>query len=153
MNTVALVLGTGLFAGYSPIAPGTAGSFAVVVLYGLVPGLFAWKWIWTVWIGLFVVGVWAAGRCETFWGKDPGKVVIDEVVGMMIAIGFMPLNWKIVIAGFFFFRFFDIFKPPPARRLEKIHGGFGVMADDVIAALYANIVLRVLVLLVPWMIL
>jgi len=147
----AVTVATGFFSGFSPFAPGTAGSFTVIVLYYLIPGIFLWRWIWAVWIGLFLVGVYASERCELFWGKDPGKVVIDEITGMMITIGFMPLNMKIVVAGFFLFRLFDIIKPQPARRFESFHGGWGVMADDVAAGVYANIALRLCMIGIPWL--
>lgn len=150
-DALAVTVATGFFSGYSPIAPGTAGSCAVVVLYGIVPGLFLWRWVWAVWIGVFLIGARAADRCIAFWGEDPGKVVIDEIVGMMITIGFMPLNAKIVVAGFVLFRLFDIVKPPPARGLEKLPGGWGVMADDVAAGVYANIALRLGIMCIPWL--
>ncbi len=93
--------------------------------------------------------MWSASHCETFWGRDPGKVVIDEITGMFITFGFIPVNFKILWIGFFIFRAFDIIKPPPIRRLEKLPGGWGIMADDVLAGVYANIVLRLLIYFFP----
>jgi phosphatidylglycerophosphatase A len=92
---------------------------------------------------LFAAGVWAGTIAERFFGGiDPGPVVIDEVVGMLITLAFIPMSLPGAIAGFVLFRIFDIIKPYPAGRFERLHGGLGVMADDVMAALYANVALR-----------
>ncbi len=162
-DSLAKIISTGFFVGYAPVAPGTCGSFFALALYFLlteylsfdnisilnihIPSFILYLFLLTF---LFLVGVWTATRCESFWGKDPGKVVIDEVVGMLITIGFMPLNFTIMLAGFFIFRAFDIFKPPPIRLLEKLPGGWGIMADDVLAGVYANIVLRLIIYYVPF---
>lgn len=99
---------------------------------------------------LFVVGVWAGTTAErSFGGIDPGPVVIDEVVGMLITLAFIPVGWSGALAGFFLFRVFDVFKPYPAGRFEQLHGGLGVMADDAMAGVYANISLRVVMWLFP----
>ena len=76
-------------------------------------------------------------------------MVIDEVLGMLITLAFMPIGWSAALAGFFLFRVFDVIKPYPADRLERLHGGLGVMADDAMAAVYANISLRLLIWLLP----
>ena len=92
---------------------------------------------------IYLVGVWSAGGAEKYFGVvDPGPVVIDEVVGMLITLAFIPVGWSAALAGFFLFRVFDVFKPYPAGRFEQLHGGLGVMADDAMAAVYANLVLR-----------
>ena len=150
IDYVAKVISSGFFVGYIPVASGTFGSLWVVVLYFLFPDFFSFSGICVLWIVLFFLGVWAASRSELFWGNDPGKVVIDEIVGMFVTIGFLSLNFKIVWLGFFLFRILDIVKPPPARWLEKFPGGWGIMADDVLAGVYANIVLQVLIRTVPW---
>ena len=164
IDFLAKIISTGFFVGYAPVAPGTCGSFVVLVLYFLLSAYFSFDSICIfnihipsfilfpfLLIALFFLGVWSAARCESFWGKDPGKVVIDEVVGMLITIGFMPLNFTVMLTGFFIFRAFDIIKPPPIRRLEKLPRGWGIMADDVLAGLYANIVLRLIIYYVPFL--
>jgi phosphatidylglycerophosphatase A len=97
---------------------------------------------------LFVVGSWSGSVAERHFGRtDPGQVVIDEVMGMLITLFLNPVGWKGAIVAFFFFRVADVVKPYPANRLERLHGGIGVMADDAMAAVYANLALRVVVAL------
>jgi phosphatidylglycerophosphatase A len=94
------------------------------------------------------LGVWVGNKVEPEWGKDSYRVVIDEVAGMFISVLFIPLDWKWLLAGFILFRFFDIAKPLYIRRLEAFKGGWGVMLDDVLAGVYANIVLQIIILFV-----
>ena len=99
---------------------------------------------------LFAAGIWAGTTAERYFGGvDPGPIVIDEVVGMLITLAFIPVGWSGVLAGFFLFRVFDVIKPFPAGRLEALHGGLGVMADDAMAAVYANLTLRLMMWLFP----
>ncbi|HEY8226207.1 MAG TPA: phosphatidylglycerophosphatase A [Pyrinomonadaceae bacterium] len=150
--------------GYIPIAPGTFGSVVGVGLWiGLRGMLLALLWSaagrnrlnllhvsYAVIAGLLtfavlvtLVGTWAGARVEKLHGaKDPQKVVIDEVAGQLIALIAVPLdvqNWWTILLAFVLFRFFDIVKPYPARRFEELHGGLGIMADDVVAGIYAAI--------------
>ena len=150
MTRLAVFLATASYCGYFPIAPGTAGSAAGLIVYLLV-----W-WtdspiVETALIALtFAAGTWAATRAERFFGGiDPGPVVIDEVLGMLITLAFIPVGWTAALAGFVLFRVFDVIKPYPANRLEKLHGGFGIMADDAMAGIYANLSLRALMWLLP----
>ncbi|WP_266206154.1 phosphatidylglycerophosphatase A family protein [Pontibacter kalidii] len=101
-------------------------------------------WLPTVTALLTALGVWSAGEVEPLWGKDDKKVVIDEVAGMCISLLFIPITPGSLMVGLFLFRFFDIVKPLYIRRLEKIGGGLGVMLDDVVAGVYANIILQTL---------
>ena len=150
MTRLAVFVATAGYCGYFPIAPGTAGSAAGLVVYLLVwwshsalveVGLIA---------GLFAAGVWAGTTAERYFGGiDPGPVVIDEVVGMLITLAFIPVGWSGALAGFVLFRIFDVIKPFPAGRLESLHGGLGVMADDAMAAIYANASLRLVMWLLP----
>jgi len=107
------------------------------------------------WIGVLLaasaLGVYSAGRVAPEWGEDPGRVVIDEGVGFLFAVAFLPPSAGVVIAGFFVFRAFDIVKPPPARQLEALPGGWGIVADDVVAGLYSNAVIRSWSYWVEWM--
>ena len=99
---------------------------------------------------LFGIGVWSGTHAERYFGStDPGPGVIDEVVGMLITLFMLPETWGIIIAGFFVFRVLDVIKPYPARRFESFHGGMGMMADDVMSAVYANLVLRILLWIAP----
>jgi phosphatidylglycerophosphatase A len=94
-------------------------------------------------VAIFVAGSWSGNVAERHFGRtDPGQVVIDEVMGMLITLFLNPVGWIGAFAGFLLFRVFDVIKPYPANRLEQLHGGFGVMADDAMAAVYANLVLR-----------
>lgn len=151
MTQLAVFIATVGYCGYFPIAPGTVGSAAGLLFYALV----WWTGSPVVEAGmilvLFAVGVWAGTTAERYFGGvDPGPIVMDEVVGMLITLAFIPgLGVSGVIAGFVLFRLFDVIKPFPAGRLEQLHGGLGVMADDAMAAVYANISLRGLLWLFP----
>lgn len=166
---LALAIGT-CGVGYIPIAPGTFGSLVGVGLWmGLRGILLALLWpaagrnqlnllhiSYALVVGLLVAavavtlaGTWAAHRVERLHGaKDPHKVVIDEVAGQLIALVAVPLqaeNWWTIVLAFLLFRFFDIVKPYPARNFENLHGGLGIMADDVVAGIYAAICVAVIV--------
>lgn len=92
-----------------------------------------------------VLGIWSGNKVEPIWGKDHGRVVIDEVAGLFVSLLFVPATLPCIIAGFILFRFFDIAKPLYIRRLEVLPGGWGVMADDLLAGVYANLVLHILI--------
>ena len=92
-------------------------------------------------------GVWAAGKVEKTWGHDSNRVVIDEWVGMHLSLLMVPIRWETVLVAFLLFRFFDILKPLGIRKLEKLPGGWGVMGDDLLAGLYANLVLQLLMIM------
>jgi phosphatidylglycerophosphatase A len=99
---------------------------------------------------LFAIGVWSGNEAERHFGKvDPGPVVIDEVVGMLITVALLPVNLVGAIVGFLLFRVLDVFKPWPSGRFERLPGGLGVMADDGMAAVYGNIIMRALIYLAP----
>jgi phosphatidylglycerophosphatase A len=150
VTRVAVFIATVGYCGYFPIAPGTVGSAAGLVFYLLVWWTRSPMVEVTLILALFAAGVWAGTTAERYFGGiDPGPIVLDEVVGMLITLAFIPVGLTGAIAGFFLFRVFDVIKPFPASRLEKLHGGFGVMADDAMAAIYANISLRVLMWLAP----
>jgi phosphatidylglycerophosphatase A len=150
LTRLAVFIATVGYVGYFPLAPGTVGSAAGLVFYALV-----W-WADSVLlevgliVGLFAVGMWAGTTAERYFGGiDPGPIVLDEVVGMLITLAFIPVGPSGALAGFFLFRLFDVIKPFPAARLEKLHGGLGVMADDAMAAVYANLSLRGLMWVAP----
>jgi len=156
VTRLAVFLATAGYSGYFPIAPGTVGSAVGLVVYAglrqLQPatGLPLAVLEVVAIAAVFFVGIWAATISERhFGGTDPGPIVLDEVVGMLITVAFIPVGLSAAIAGFFLFRISDIIKPFPARRLEAMHGGLGVMADDAMAAIYANLALRLLMFLLP----
>ncbi|MVM30908.1 phosphatidylglycerophosphatase A [Spirosoma sp. HMF4905] len=93
-------------------------------------------------IGITAVGIWSANVVEEQWGKDSYRVVIDEIAGMCLSLLFIPINEKSLLAGLVLFRLFDIAKPFGIRKLEKLRGGWGVMFDDLLAGLYANLILQ-----------
>jgi len=142
LSSLALALATGFGSGYSPIVPGTAGSLVGLILFlpaqALPPaGLLAAMAI------LVIAGVVAAGHVARLVGiEDPGIVVVDEVAGMWVSLLFLPLTPVTAAAAFVIFRIFDVVKPFPARRLEDLPGGYGIMCDDLMAGAYANLVLR-----------
>ncbi|MFC1560844.1 phosphatidylglycerophosphatase A [Candidatus Latescibacterota bacterium] len=150
VDYLARMVSSGIFAGYFPVARGTFSSLLVIILYFLLSDYLNFNRIWIFLPFLYFLGVWSASRCEVFWGKDNGRIVIDEIVGMLVTVVFLPLNFKIACIGFFLFRAFDIFKPPPIRRLESLPRGWGVMTDDLVAGIYANLVLRFIIHIFPW---
>jgi len=128
--------------GYLPFAPGTFGTLAgLVVMVILRPAL-------PLHIALsvfsIIIGVISSTHAERLFNKkDPSYVVIDEFAGYIVSLLFLPLSWGYIIAAFFLFRIFDIIKPPPLRKLEySLKGGFGIMADDIGAAVYTNLLLQ-----------
>ena len=140
----AALVATALGAGYSPVAPGTAGSLVGLLLFwplsglGLLPQLLA------------VAAVFALGvRCSTVVAaevgrKDPGMVVVDEVAGMWVTLIAVPFTPVTAALGFAAFRVMDVFKPYPARQLEALPAGWGIMSDDMMAGVYANLLVQVL---------
>ena len=141
MNQLALLIATTLGVGYAPIAPGTFGSAAGLLLWAVMPRA-ASAHALTI-VALFVVGSWSGTVAERHFGRtDPGQVVIDEVMGMLITLFMNPVGWRGALLGFLLFRIADVLKPFPANRLEALPGGIGVMADDAMAAVYANLALR-----------
>jgi phosphatidylglycerophosphatase A len=153
MARLAVLVASFGYTGYFPIAPGTAGSAAALVLYALVRRAGSPVLESGVLLVVAIVGTWSASIAERHFGRtDPGEIVIDEVLGMLMTLAFVPLTWTGVVAGFFVFRALDVVKPFPAGAAERLHGGLGVMADDAICGVYGNIVVRVLVWLLPaWM--
>ncbi len=142
MKTVIKIISTFYYVGYLPLIPGTFGSLAAVGLYYLIkdsPLIY-----FTVTSAIIVLGFLVCSRAEeVFNKKDSRYIVIDEVAGMLIALSFLPYDIRLVIIGFLIFRLLDTFKPYPACALESLKGGAGVMADDIVAGLYTNIILQI----------
>lgn len=144
MSPIARLIATGIFIGYIPWAPGTAGSMLGLLVYWSIPDNHSFFSLFVI-IALFLLGAWSSSIVEEESGqKDNQIIVIDEIVGMLVTVAFFEKNLKILIIGFFLFRFFDILKLYPAGKLERIPGGWGVMIDDIMAGIYAAIVLKIL---------
>jgi len=142
-NRLVSIVTTFFYVGYLPFIPGTFGSLAGIGVYYLINGSIA-AYISVVSL-LVVLGLASAGQAEKVFNvKDPKYVVIDEVVGMLLSLLFLPLqhDLKVVIMGFFVFRLMDTLKPYPIGLIERLHGGKGIMGDDILAGIYTNIILQ-----------
>ncbi len=148
MRALITFLSTGCYTGYTPRAPGTAGS---VLGLGLVWALsdVVLPYYLLVTAALFLIGIWVSSLAEPLFGHDGPEIVIDEIVGVLIVFAGMPLDLFTVAAGFVLFRVLDIWKPFPCDRMQRFPGGLGVMMDDVAAAVYAYLLL----LLTRWLLL
>jgi phosphatidylglycerophosphatase A len=146
---LALAIATCLGLGYAPFAPGTFGSLAGLALWAVLPGS---PLVQTLAIVVsFAAGAWAGAAAERhFRATDPGPVVIDEVMGMLVTLFLVRVAWPGAVLGFLWFRVFDVVKPFPANRLERLPGGIGIMADDAMAAVYANLALRATLVVGGW---
>ena len=146
MHALIMFIATGCYSGYLPKAPGTWGSLVGLVQYSLLHTLSLPVYLAVV-AGLFVVGSFVAGEAEKILdNRDPGVVVIDEIVGILIAMIAVPLTPLTMVLGFVLFRIFDILKPFPVNFFDqRFHGGLGIMLDDVIAGIYSLIILQLLV--------
>ena len=142
-KAIILFVAQGAYSGRSPFAPGTAGTVVGVLLYLSVKG-HGPAWYVAAAAAVIVIGFWTAGRAEVLLGhKDAQSIVIDEIAGYLVAMFLVPTGWGFIVAGFLLFRFFDIVKPWPLKRLQDLHGGAGVLLDDIGAGMYANIFLQI----------
>jgi len=155
MALIHRLISTCLGIGYTPKGGGTIAAAVCCIAW-----YFAWAGgnehfsVWmlqgTTTIGITVIGIWSANKVEAEWGKDSFRVVIDEVAGMCLTLCFVPVRWPYIAVGLLLFRFFDIAKPLGIRKMEQLKGGWGVMMDDVLAGVYANLLLQIVVLIKPW---
>jgi len=148
------MIATSFGAGFLPVAPGTWGALVAIILwlplYIWLPGTPAWI-ITALAIAFFTIaGTWASSMSEKYWGKDPVAACVDETVGQLISM--LPLcggpdvaPWWMIVVSLALFRFFDIFKPLGIRRLESLPRGFGMMADDVLAAIYSAVIVAAII--------
>lgn len=146
-SRIATLLATGFGAGFSPLAPGTAGTLVTVPFAFLFTGGLEQQPLAQLAVLAFVsaAAIWSAGAAAPEFGlKDPGQIVVDEIAGYLVTVAFLPAGWKTLAAGFVLFRFFDITKPPPCRWAERLPGGAGIVTDDLLAGVYANLVLQIL---------
>lgn len=146
---IATAVATAGYVGFVPFAPGTFGSAVGLAVYAAVSVTDSWVAEAIVLAVILAVGIWSADQVERDMGKDPGAVVIDEVAGMLVTLAFLDVSVTGALVGFFIFRALDVIKPPPARRLENLHGGPGIVLDDVMAGIYSNLALRGLIAFFP----
>ena len=137
---------SGLFSGFSPIASGTVGS-AVGLTFYCIPGFEHWYVLLPASLVVLALGIRASDAMEKVYGQDPSEVTIDEVVGMWVSLLFLPKSILVGTLAFFIFRILDIVKPYPARRFDNLHGGAGVMLDDVVSAIYTNLLLQLAIVI------
>ena len=132
---------SGLFSGFSPVASGTVGS-AVGLAFYCIPGFEIWYVLFPASLVVLALGIRASNAMEKVYGQDPSEVTIDEVLGMWVSLLFLPKSILVATIAFFVFRILDIVKPFPARRFDNLQGGAGVMLDDVVSAIYTNLLLQ-----------
>jgi phosphatidylglycerophosphatase A len=150
MTRLLLLLAAGFGAGFSPWAPGTVGTLTAIPVYLLFVRIPFPLHELTATAFLFLA-VAVAGRAQAFWGKkDDRRIVIDEMAGYLVAMLWIEPTLLSVTLGFLLFRLFDITKPWPIRRLEELPGGFGVVLDDILAGVYANLFCRLILWGLPW---
>ena len=153
MNAIKRFIGSGMGSGFSPIAPGTAGSFVALIPAYLI------VWIDPIFGPLILtfffslLSLWVTNACVEAWGDDPGKMVMDEFAGQSLVFTGVPLvfsieDWWVILAAFIFFRLFDILKPLGINNLQKLKNGWGILADDLLAGFYALICLKTLIFFV-----
>jgi len=150
MKSVARLISTGCGIGYFPLAPGTMGALAALIIYWIAPQPGNASFFLII-IALMLVGIYSASitereliaRLGAERGTDPKIVIIDEIIGMLVALIAIPKTTKFLILAFILFRIFDIVKPFPARRIEKLPAGWGIVFDDVIAGIYANLLIQI----------
>ncbi len=140
------LISTGLGAGLSPIAPGTVGTLLGLIIY-FIPGFDKIYVILPAIVVFFLWGSYSADKAEKVYGHDPSRVVIDEVVAMWISVLFLPQRLFIAAVAFLIFRLLDIFKPYPASYFDKKNGGLMIMLDDVVCAVYTNLILQLVLVL------
>ncbi len=146
-NDLIVFLATGCFTGFLPKMPGTWGTFAAIPLVIISHRLTSITQP-VVAVVLVTFAAYIAGRAEIlFEDRDARPIVIDEMAGFLITLLWLPLNFLTLCLGFFLFRLFDIVKPPPISTVEKrSHGGWGIVLDDVLAGIFANVTLRLLLI-------
>jgi phosphatidylglycerophosphatase A len=150
---IAKVAGSVFGIGYIPFAPGTFGSLAAALLYLFIPAMAPLGVFVPLIVVVSALGVWAGGVMEGEYGKDPSAVVIDELAGQWVALAALPAAPVVALISFLFFRLYDIAKPGSVDRLQNLPGGWGIMMDDLLAGLLANLSVRLVMALLPFLML
>jgi len=147
MKFASKIIATFFGIGYIPFAPGTLTSFLVVLIYKFFLYKTAWPFHLIIFFFLFLLGTLTSSKLSSSKNKDPRSVVIDEAAGQYLALFQLGASWFPLLLCFFLFRLFDIIKPFPIKKIEKFPEGWGIMLDDLMAALYAGIIIQVYLLL------
>ncbi len=147
MRLAAKILSTCFGIGYFPVAPGTVTSIVAVLCYYFIPILHEPTLLFSLVVLCSAVGVWSGTLMETEFGEDPSIVTIDELAGQWLALAFLPEGWLPALLSLAFFRYFDIAKPGPVDAVQRFPGGWGIMADDLLAGLFANLAVQGVLLL------
>ncbi|MCX7919763.1 MAG: phosphatidylglycerophosphatase A [bacterium] len=143
-KVIPIFIATGFCSGYSPVIPGTVGTIVGVIIYLLFRNFTWWQYGITL-IACIALAIWSATIAEQqFHQKDCPKIVIDEIIGYLIAMFLNPFRVKYIVISFVIFRIIDIIKPYPGRQSQKLSGGLGIVADDVIAGIYTNVLLQIM---------
>lgn len=147
-NLFHIIIATGFGSGFSPVAPGTAGAIVAtviwIILYFLISSTALFYTTLALIILFTILGIWSSNVLEPYWGKDPSRIVVDEMVGVWIPLlAAYADHFYYAIAAFVLFRLFDIFKPLGIRKMENLKGGVGVMMDDIAAGVYSLVILLV----------
>jgi len=142
---------TGFGLGYSPVAPGTLGAIAALIPAILILNYVSFPYIvLACLIGIVaVLGIIGSNKLQSIWGKDPPRIVVDEMVGMWIGLLWVGSGWLNLLTAFILFRFFDIVKPLGIRKAEQLPGGMGVLADDILAGIYTNLIMQIAFRIIP----
>jgi phosphatidylglycerophosphatase A len=139
-----ILLAAGFGAGFSPVVPGTMGTLVAIPIYYFISSISTPLYEVTL-ATFFFLSSWIAGQAERHWDKkDDRRIVIDEIMGFLVTMLWVPKSLFFIIAGFILFRFFDILKPFPIRHLERVKSGYGVVLDDILAGIYSNIILHMI---------
>ena len=146
LNFFNKLLGSGFYTGYIPVASGTFGSLAGLIIY-YIPGFENPAVIIPAIIVFSLYGIYVGTEFEKVYGKDPAECTIDEIVGMWISLLFLPKILWVSALVFLLWRLFDIVKPFPARRLERLEGGLGIMIDDIISSIYVLLLVHLFILI------
>ena len=151
MSRISIIIASGFGSGFSPLAPGTAGTLVgfVIAYVLLLLGINDVFILPALAIILTIIGYAAIVKLPKSWIHDDQRIVIDEIIGYIVAVSFVPMNLMFLLVGFVLFRAFDIWKPFGIRHLDKKGGDLSVILDDVLAGIYANITLQLLVLILP----
>jgi phosphatidylglycerophosphatase A len=145
MKFLARFLATTFGTGYFPVAPGTIGALFILIIYYFLPPISPAIFLFATLV-IFIIGTWAATETEKAYGHDASQINIDEVVGMLLTLFLVEKTWLALLLGFILFRFFDIVKPFPINKMQDFPRGWGVMLDDVLAGIFGNILLHLILL-------
>lgn len=144
INFFEKLIGSGFYTGYIPLASGTFGSIAALLIYHFIPGFEEPYIILPSIITFVLLGIIIGNKFEKLYGKDPAECTIDEVVGMWISLLFLPKEIWISLTAFVVWRALDIIKPFPAKKLESLDGGLGILMDDIVSAVYSLIIVHII---------